>query len=227
MGWIHQPRNQQNMVMQNKMMLQSPCPTHCLSIPGSRQQRNTTCSAWMRVQALSGLAPPQLTGLAQPDWVAVLSFSIVRLPSGLRPHIDSLTVQLFFPFCRLFAPLLARLLTLSSPNTAAVARSTVGVTRMNAGSADNVLPDTGSVMFNFRLLPGAVLCCAVLCCAVLCCAVLGCIAFWSIQRKVQSHGFASWEQSRFMLPRPPEGAPCTYTQLRVCIHPLQKLMLQG
>ena len=71
--------------------------------------------------------------------------------------------------------MLARLLSLSSPNTAAVARTTVGVTRMNAGSADNVLPDTGSVMFNFRLLPGVLPCCAVLLCfscAVMCCAVL-------------------------------------------------------
>ena len=74
--------------------------------------------------------------------------------------------------CRLFARLLSRLLTLSSPNTAAVARTTVAVTRMSAGSADNVLPDTGSVMFNFRLLPGGLLCCAMLCCAAVCCAAL-------------------------------------------------------
>ena len=67
---------------------------------------------------------------------------------------------------------LAWALTLSSPNTAAVARTTVAVTRMSSGSADNVLPDTGSVMFNFRLLPGRLLCWPVLCCAVLCCAVL-------------------------------------------------------
>ena len=36
---------------------------------------------------------------------------------------------------------------------AAVVRTTVGVTSMNAGSADNMLPETGSVLFNFRLLP--------------------------------------------------------------------------
>ena len=76
--------------------------------------------------------------------------------------------------CRLVGPLLARLLTLSSPNTAAVARTTVGVTRMNTGSADNVLPNSGSVMFNFRLLPGVLLCCAAVHCAALCCAVLPC-----------------------------------------------------
>ncbi len=75
---------------------------------------------------------------------------------------------------RFLGYLLAKLLAKSSANTAAVVRTTVGVTRMNAGTADNVLPDTGAVLFNFRLLPGQeqVLCCAVLCCAVLCCAVL-------------------------------------------------------
>ena len=91
--------------------------------------------------------------------------------------------------------LLAWLLSKSSPNTAAVARTTVGVTRMNAGTADNVLPDTGYVMFNFRLLPGqmtlccaalrcAVLCCAALCCAVLCCAVLRCETRLALKQKV-------------------------------------------
>ena len=71
---------------------------------------------------------------------------------------------------RFLGYLLAKLLAKSSANTAAVVRTTVGVTRMNAGTADNVLPDTGAVLFNFRLLPGQeqVLCCAVLCCAVLC-----------------------------------------------------------
>ena len=71
---------------------------------------------------------------------------------------------------RFLGYLLAKLLARSSANTAAVVRTTVGVTRMNAGTADNVLPDNGAVLFNFRLLPGQepVLCCAVLCCAVLC-----------------------------------------------------------
>ena len=76
---------------------------------------------------------------------------------------------------RFLGYLLAKLLARSSANTAAVVRMTVGVTRMNAGTADNVLPDTGAVLFNFRLLPG--LCCAVLCCAVLCCAVLCCAGY--------------------------------------------------
>ncbi len=75
-------------------------------------------------------------------------------------------------FGRYFGSLLAWVMAKAGANTAALVRTSVGVTRMNAGTADNVLPDTGSVMFNFRLLPGAVLCCAVLCCAVLCCAVL-------------------------------------------------------
>jgi hypothetical protein len=68
---------------------------------------------------------------------------------------------------RFLGYLLAKLLARSSANTAAVVRTTVGVTRMNAGTADNVLPDNGAVLFNFRLLPGQepVLCCAVLCCA--------------------------------------------------------------
>jgi len=76
---------------------------------------------------------------------------------------------------RFLGYLLAKLLARSSANTAAVVRTTVGVTRMNAGTADNVLPDNGAVLFNFRLLPGQepVLCCAVLCCAVLGCAMLG------------------------------------------------------
>ena len=56
--------------------------------------------------------------------------------------------------CRVVGKLIAWLLAKSGSNTAAVVRTTVGVTRMNTGSADNVLPDTGSVLFNFRLLPG-------------------------------------------------------------------------
>lgn len=104
--------------------------------------------------------------------------SSCSLPAASLQHLLKIA-DLFCGDCRLFAPLLARLLTLSNPNTAAVARTTVAVTRMSSGSADNILPDTGSVMFNFRLLPGRgccvcdVLCCAVLC-ALLCCALLFC-----------------------------------------------------
>ncbi len=86
-----------------------------------------------------------------------------------EPGLYVLNISLYAS--RLLGYLLAKLLAKSSANTAAVVRTTVGVTRMNAGTADNVLPDTGTVLFNFRLLPGqehAVLCCAVLCCAVLC-----------------------------------------------------------
>ncbi|KAL3142393.1 hypothetical protein ABBQ38_002728 [Trebouxia sp. C0009 RCD-2024] len=81
---------------------------------------------------------------------------VTHFMQALAPACPNPFLRFILRHCenRLFGPLLARLLTLSSPNTAAVARTTVGVTRMNTGSADNVLPDSGSVMFNFRLLPG-------------------------------------------------------------------------
>lgn len=81
--------------------------------------------------------------------------------SGTRRHKQCTIVQLCeacksLPHvqCSLLGSILALILTRSGASTAAVARTTVAMTRMHAGSADNVIPDTGSLMFNFRLLPG-------------------------------------------------------------------------
>ena len=59
--------------------------------------------------------------------------------------------------------LIAKLLTMAmgrKPDTAALVRTTMAATRVTAGLADNVLPQTGVVTFNARHLPGAHLPCA-------------------------------------------------------------------
>ena len=50
--------------------------------------------------------------------------------------------------------LLAHLLARKGPDTAALVRTTAAVTYLHAHTADNVLPSSGQVGFNFRLLPG-------------------------------------------------------------------------
>ena len=56
--------------------------------------------------------------------------------------------------CRLVEPVLTRLLASWSPVTAALVRTTVAPTLANAGLQDNVLPQQGTITFNFRTLPG-------------------------------------------------------------------------
>lgn len=81
---------------------------------------------------------------------------VTHLMQGLAPACPNPVLGFLLKHSenRIIGKLLAWLLAKSGPNTAAVVRTTVGVTRMNAGSADNMLPDTGSVLLNFRLLPG-------------------------------------------------------------------------
>jgi hypothetical protein len=55
--------------------------------------------------------------------------------------------------CRLISRALALGLG-RRPDTAALVRTTLAATRMAAGVADNVLPQTGEVTFNARHLPG-------------------------------------------------------------------------
>lgn len=50
--------------------------------------------------------------------------------------------------------LLAHVLARKGPDTAALVRTTAAVTYLHAHTADNVLPNSGKVGFNFRLLPG-------------------------------------------------------------------------
>lgn len=81
---------------------------------------------------------------------------VTHFMKALAPACPNPVLRFVLSHCenRFLGYLLAKLLARSSANTAAVVRMTVGVTRMNAGTADNVLPDTGAVLFNFRLLPG-------------------------------------------------------------------------
>ena len=55
--------------------------------------------------------------------------------------------------CRLISRALALALS-RRPDTAALVRTTLATTRMAAGVADNVLPQTGILTFNARHLPG-------------------------------------------------------------------------
>lgn len=50
--------------------------------------------------------------------------------------------------------LLAQGFTQASASTAALVRTTVAVTQMHAGVADNVLPQQATLTFNFRSYPG-------------------------------------------------------------------------
>lgn len=55
---------------------------------------------------------------------------------------------------RIIGALLGRLLAFQ-PDTAALARTTAAMTVLSAGTAQNVLPQTGNLTINFRHLPGA------------------------------------------------------------------------
>ena len=56
--------------------------------------------------------------------------------------------------CSLVAPVLAKYMAAKSAEFSGVVRTTVAPTVLQAGSADNVLPQEGSVIFNFRPMPG-------------------------------------------------------------------------
>ncbi|KAK9806375.1 hypothetical protein WJX72_012122 [[Myrmecia] bisecta] len=69
------------------------------------------------------------------------------------PH-KALRILLRYVDSWLLAPLAARVLVQNSAETAAFVRTTAAPTRLQAGVADNVLPQAGVVSYNFRLLPG-------------------------------------------------------------------------
>ena len=54
----------------------------------------------------------------------------------------------------LFAPLLARGFAAATPELAAFTRTTLAVTRIEGGTADNVLPSAATATLNLRLAPG-------------------------------------------------------------------------
>ena len=58
------------------------------------------------------------------------------------------------PGRRLVKPVITRLLAGWTPVTAALVRTTVAPTLAHAGLQDNVLPESGTIVFNFRTLPG-------------------------------------------------------------------------
>ncbi|DBA81464.1 TPA: hypothetical protein ACH3X1_007247 [Trebouxia sp. C0004] len=108
---------------------------------------HSTVPASMSALVLSVDQHPPATHLVPP---------VTHFMKALAPACPNPVLRFVLSHCenRFLGYLLAKLLARSSANTAAVVRTTVGVTRMNAGTADNVLPDTGAVLFNFRLLPG-------------------------------------------------------------------------
>ncbi len=66
----------------------------------------------------------------------------------LLPRLKSACARL-----RVIGALLGRLLAFQ-PDTAALVRTTAAMTVLSAGTAHNVLPQTGNLTINFRHLPG-------------------------------------------------------------------------
>eukprot|EP00879_Flechtneria_rotunda_P030781 GHRR01033460.1.p1 GENE.GHRR01033460.1~~GHRR01033460.1.p1 ORF type:complete len:240 (+),score=87.11 GHRR01033460.1:328-1047(+) len=85
------------------------------------------------------LVPPTLDLLKGLAPLASAWMSPLLMAVGLVPYADNL---------------LAHIMAAASAEAAALVRSTAAVTKVTAGIADNVLPQTGMINVNFRLLPG-------------------------------------------------------------------------
>jgi carboxypeptidase PM20D1 len=109
----------------------------------------------------SSMPPPQtnigilaeaITALEENQFPARLDGAALSLFEYMGPEMPFLQ-RMAFANLWLFRPLVIRGLT-SSPQTAAMIRTTTAATIFNAGVKDNVLPMSASAVVNLRIVPG-------------------------------------------------------------------------
>lgn len=94
-----------------------------------------------------------LARLRRHPFPARMNVPLRGLLSGLRPAVP-FGVRAIVANLWLFSRPLIRVLTLATPETNAMTRTTIAVTMIRGGSADNVLPAAAEAVLNIRIAPG-------------------------------------------------------------------------